>query len=99
MNNLNKLLSDGVYVIPKNQRGYSWTSKEIDDLFVDMELVREKLGVNWSFALRDFIQDKVAELKPQAQAKMNAISLFQLQLIEVYAVDLTVVLTVKHLSL
>ena len=42
-----------------------------DDLFLDMELVREKLGVNWSFALRDFIQDKVAELKPQAQEKMK----------------------------
>ena len=42
-----------------------------DDLFVDMELVREKLGVNWSFALRDFIKNKVAELKPQAQAKMK----------------------------
>lgn len=40
-----------------------------DDLFSDMELVREKLGVNWSFALRDFIQDKVHELKPTAQAK------------------------------
>ena len=42
-----------------------------DDLFVDMELVREKLGVNWSFALRDFIQNKAAELKPQAQAKLK----------------------------
>ncbi|WP_394189359.1 DUF262 domain-containing protein [Pseudoalteromonas atlantica] len=42
MNNLNKLLSDGVYVIPKNQRGYSWTNKEIDDLFVDMELMGDK---------------------------------------------------------
>lgn len=42
-----------------------------DDLFADMELVRETLGVNWSFALRDFIQDKVKDLKPTAQAKMK----------------------------
>ncbi|HHR0797918.1 TPA: hypothetical protein ACS26F_003185 [Serratia marcescens] len=42
-----------------------------DDLFADMELVREKLGVNWSFALRDFIQEKVSELKPTAQAKLK----------------------------
>ncbi|WP_428147027.1 hypothetical protein [Delftia acidovorans] len=42
-----------------------------DDLFADMELVRERLGVNWSFALRDFIQEKVSELKPTAQAKLK----------------------------
>lgn len=42
-----------------------------DDLFLDMELVRENLGVNWSFALRDFIQEKVSELKPHAQAKLK----------------------------
>lgn len=42
-----------------------------DELFADMELVREKLGVNWSFALRDFIQEKVSELKPTAQAKLK----------------------------
>ena len=42
-----------------------------DDLFTDMELVREKLGVNWSFAIRDFIQEKVYELKPTAQAKIK----------------------------
>lgn len=42
MDNLNKLLSTGVYVIPKNQRGYSWTRKEIDDLFIDMELMGNK---------------------------------------------------------
>jgi len=42
MDNLNKLLSTGVYVIPKNQRGYSWSNKEIDDLFIDMDLMGEK---------------------------------------------------------
>ncbi|MGX4893679.1 DUF262 domain-containing protein [Enterobacter roggenkampii] len=30
------------YVIPKNQRGYSWTSKEINDLFSDLELMGDK---------------------------------------------------------
>ena len=42
-----------------------------DDLFSDMELIREKLGINWSFAIRDFINDKVSELKPTAQSKIK----------------------------
>ena len=42
-----------------------------DALFVELEKIRETLGVNWSFQVRDFLQDKVAELKPQAQAKMK----------------------------
>ena len=42
-----------------------------DALFVELEKIRETLGVNWSFQVRDFLQDKVAELKPQAQAKVK----------------------------
>lgn len=42
MDNISKLLSTSAYVIPKNQRGYSWTKKEIEDLFVDLDLMGEK---------------------------------------------------------
>ncbi|WP_373407772.1 DUF262 domain-containing protein [Leclercia adecarboxylata] len=31
-----------VYLVPKNQRGYSWTSKEIDDLFSDLDLMGDQ---------------------------------------------------------
>jgi hypothetical protein len=40
-----------------------------DDLFLDLELIRESLGVNWSFQVRQFLQDKVDELKPTMRVK------------------------------
>ncbi|MFM2656634.1 DUF262 domain-containing protein [Vibrio owensii] len=42
MISIDKLLTARAFVIPKNQRGYSWTHKEIDDLFSDMELMGDK---------------------------------------------------------
>ena len=36
------MLSGRVYLIPKNQRGYSWTKKEINDLFCDLKLMGNK---------------------------------------------------------
>ncbi|ELK8309632.1 TPA: DUF262 domain-containing protein [Vibrio vulnificus] len=42
MISIEKILSARAFVIPKNQRGYSWTSKEIDDLFSDMELMGDR---------------------------------------------------------
>lgn len=42
MISIEKILSARAFVIPKNQRGYSWTNKEIDDLFSDMELMGDR---------------------------------------------------------
>ena len=42
MNSLETMFSGRVYKIPKNQRGYSWTKKEIQDLFSDLELMGNK---------------------------------------------------------
>ncbi|UQA51969.1 DUF262 domain-containing protein [Vibrio sp. ED002] len=42
MKSLSTLLSSRTYFIPKNQRGYSWTPKEIDDLLGDVSLMGNK---------------------------------------------------------
>ncbi|MEG6133217.1 DUF262 domain-containing protein [Enterobacter kobei] len=42
MISLETMFGGRTYVIPKNQRGYSWTSKEINDLFSDLELMGDK---------------------------------------------------------
>lgn len=42
MISLEKIFGSRVYEIPKNQRGYSWTKKEILDLFSDLELMGDK---------------------------------------------------------
>lgn len=42
MISLEKMFGSRVYVIPKNQRGYSWTPKEIDDLFSDLDLMGDQ---------------------------------------------------------
>ncbi|WP_320643237.1 DUF262 domain-containing protein [Aeromonas veronii] len=39
---LDKVFGSRVFVIPSNQRGYSWTKKEIDDLFGDLSLMGTK---------------------------------------------------------
>lgn len=45
----------------KNTKGISFRVK--DELFTEMEMMREQLGVNWSFQLRNFLQSKVEQLK------------------------------------
>lgn len=42
MISLEKMFGSRVYLIPKNQRGYSWTYKEINDLFSDLELMGDQ---------------------------------------------------------
>lgn len=42
MISLEKMFGSRVYFIPKNQRGYSWTPKEIDDLFSDLDLMGDQ---------------------------------------------------------
>jgi len=42
MIDLDKVFGSRVFVIPSNQRGYSWTKKEIDDLFGDLSLMGSK---------------------------------------------------------
>ncbi|EPL3704358.1 DUF262 domain-containing protein [Morganella morganii] len=42
MISLEKMFGSRVYIIPKNQRGYSWTPKEIDDLFSDLDLMGDQ---------------------------------------------------------
>lgn len=42
MISLNNLFGARAFLIPKNQRGYSWTKKEIHDLFSDLELMGDK---------------------------------------------------------
>lgn len=42
MISLEKMFGSRVYLIPKNQRGYSWTPKEIDDLFSDLDLMGDQ---------------------------------------------------------
>lgn len=42
MIDLNTMLGHRVFFIPENQRGYSWTKKEIDDLFSDFVLMGGK---------------------------------------------------------
>ncbi|UQC69803.1 hypothetical protein C0560_03020 [Lelliottia sp. AC1] len=42
MISLEKMFGSRVYVVPKNQRGYSWTPKEIDDLFSDLDLMGDQ---------------------------------------------------------
>lgn len=43
-----------------------------DDLFNDMDYVREQLGINWSFTARELIQEKVNELKILADQKLSS---------------------------
>ena len=56
--------------INKNRKDVKIVNFRVDkDLFLEMELIREKLGINWSFSLRDFIQEKINELKPTIKQK------------------------------
>ena len=41
-----------------------------DDLFSELEILRDQLGINWSFQVRKFLQDKIVELKPTIKMKI-----------------------------
>ena len=43
--NFGSILSDGLYRIPNYQRGYAWTSDEVNDLLDDLEYVTETEAV------------------------------------------------------
>jgi hypothetical protein len=43
--NFGSILSDGLYRIPNYQRGYAWTSSEVNDLLDDLEYVTENESV------------------------------------------------------
>lgn len=55
----------------KSQKKKQIICRMNDELFSELETIRETLGVNWSFQVRDFLQEKVSELKPHAQAKLK----------------------------
>lgn len=60
MISLEKMFGSRVYLIPKNQRGYSWTIKEINDLFSDLDLMGDQshyLGTVICTKQDDFIDE------------------------------------------
>ncbi|MFZ6755564.1 hypothetical protein ACO0KY_19625 [Undibacterium sp. Dicai25W] len=42
-----------------------------DELFAELEIIREQLGVNWSFQVRHFLKNKVDELKSSNKPKIK----------------------------
>ncbi len=61
MISLDTIFDTRVFHIPENQRGYSWTEKEIDELFGDLEIMGAKchyLGTIICSKIETFLDDK-----------------------------------------